>query len=215
MQMVTPSERAARSISGGKGEKGTERSITALMKAISSAWSATLSTVKDFSEPSGLSRNCTAAVCTPLCRRSLLTKPALRLRRRTRPSRYKPRLNGLAGGPFGRNSSSASPAASCCASRWPASRAMARECSASVGLGLLLACSASSFRKPSISAFCATVHRGWAAGRADLLAVIRRGRGVSFAAWVLDDVRGVSTWRAAGWGRRAKRASRRGKPGEP
>ena len=36
-QMVTPSERAAWSMSGGKGEKGSERSMTALMKAISSA----------------------------------------------------------------------------------------------------------------------------------------------------------------------------------
>lgn len=38
IQMVTPSERAARSMSGGKGANGSERSITARMKATSSAW---------------------------------------------------------------------------------------------------------------------------------------------------------------------------------
>jgi len=47
MQMVTPSERAARSMSGGKRAKGMARSTTDLMKAISSSWSPALMTLKD------------------------------------------------------------------------------------------------------------------------------------------------------------------------
>ena len=63
---------------------------------------------------------------------------------------------------------------------------MASERSASVGCGAVLACSANSLRKPSISAFWATDHGG-ADGR-DFSLVITRRRGsllAVFAALVL------------------------------